>query len=159
MPITRRFILLASLLALWSPLALTGCDTNDQGEERFAGTWSFTRITTDGADVTDLVLARYEQLILTFVPDEDRFVLFGDVEGTAEDLRLEGFFSVSESSDALRLEFDSVDDAFLFVSLDFQFLGTDEVRLVAEDGDAIVMSTLLDIDFGDVEEVRIILMR
>lgn len=149
-----------SALALLGCLLVVGCDAEDPEEALFEGTWRFAEvaISTDGdddlVDVTSLVLAPYNDLLITFLEGDDRFTLVGDIEGTQEDLRLHGAYSAT--SDELQLTFDTSSQPILAA---YAFTGERAVDLVAEDVDAEAWEALFGLNFGDLETMRIVLSR
>lgn len=147
---------LLAAFALCLALACTACDPVEDLESDFEGVWSVTRVETEDADISALVLARYLHLYFSFdaEPEGDRFTVYGDIEGTNQDLEVAG--SYSATARVLRLRAPALPGT---LTATYDFVGNDEMELVTEGGDAALWGILFGIDLRTTDEVRVSLRR
>lgn len=143
----------AVLLAI---LLLAGCDLSEDDSDAalFDGTWRLVEAGSLQTDFTALVLARYDDVVVTFVEDEDQFTMLLDVSGTPDDEVFNGRFDVDSDDREIDLSSTLFPRSFEF---DYDFINVEEVVLTSDDGE-VILETLFGIEF-DVEDLILILER
>ncbi len=146
----------ALLPALLILLTLPGCDSDGDGEDAafFGGSWELTEIVADQDDLTALVLARFNEVIFTFVEDTRTFAFLADVEGTGEDVVITGAFQVDDADSFLILTSNALPNP---VILRYQIFGDRVVFTARQNRD--LLDLLFDLDLGRVDEVIFVVDR
>ena len=149
----RTPILLALVGAL---LFAAGCDLQEDDSDAvlFDGTWRLVEAGSLETDFTALVLARYDDVVITFVEEEDQFTMLLDVSGSPDDELINGTFGVDSDDREIDLSSAAFTGTFDF---DYNFVNADEVVLSSDD-DEPVLETFFGIDL-DVEDIILILER
>ena len=143
-------------LLLVAVLFLPACDSVIDYEDDFEGSWRIGKVEVDDADFTAQVEALFRDLVISFVaePEGDRFTIFGDVEGTSENLSITGSYNATD--DVLRLM------ATVFpepLDADYDFVSNDEIELETEGDDTELWGLVFGLDLRATDEIRIVLTR
>lgn len=137
-------------------LFASGCDLQEDDSDAalFDGTWRLVEAGSLETDFTALVLARYDDVVFTFVEEEDQFTMLLDVSGSPEDDLIDGTFDVDSDDREIDLTSSVFPGTFDF---DYNFVNSNEVVLSSDDDEAI-LETFFGISL-DVEDVILILER
>jgi hypothetical protein len=135
---------------------LAGCDSTEDDSDtlRFNGTWRIVEAGSQTTDFSALVLSRYDDVLITFVADEDRFTMLLDVSGSPDDEIFSGDFSVDSDDREIDLFSSGFPGAFDF---DYNFVNSDSVVLTSDD-DEPILETLFGVDL-EVDEIILVIER
>lgn len=141
------------LTVLFACLLFAGCDFQDDDSDAalFNGTWRLVEAGSKQTDFTALILSRYDDVIITFVEDEEEFTLLLNVSGSPEDEIFSGSFDVDSDDREIDLRSAFFPQIFDF---DYDFINIDRVVLSSDDDEPII-ETLFGIDL-DVEDVILV---
>lgn len=144
---------LSSLLAV---LLLAGCDfqKDDSDAVLFNGTWRLVEAGSRQTDFTALVLARYDDVVVTFIADEKEFTMILNVSDTPDDEIISGTFRVD--SDDREIDLSSIRFLRTF-DFDYQFVNADRMVLSSDD-DERILETFFGIDL-DVDDIFLVFDR
>ncbi len=145
--------ILSLLLAV---LLLSGCDlqNDDSDAVLFNGTWRLVEAGSRETDFTELVLARYDVVVITFIASEKEFTMLLDVGDSPDDELFSGTFRVDSDDREIDLSSSLFPRTFDF---DYQFVNADTIVLSSDDNDPI-LETLFGIDL-DVDDVILVFER
>lgn len=134
----------------------SGCDHNEDDSDAalFDGTWQIVEVRSATTDFTALVLGRYDEVVVTFVEEEDDFALLLDVSDSPEDFLFTGEFDVDTPDRKVDLRSGQFPETLDF---DYRFFSQDEVELTADRTEP-VLETLFGIEL-DVDEIIILMER
>ena len=137
-------------------LFASGCDLQEDDSDAalFDGTWRLIEAGSLETDFTALVLARYDDVVITFVEEEDQFTMLLDVSGSPDDDLVNGTFDVDSDDREIDLTSSAFPGAFDF---DYNFVNSNEVVLSSDD-DEPILETFFGIDL-EVEDLILILER
>ncbi len=140
---------------LFGVLLLAGCDSaeDDFETERFNGTWRLIEAGSRSTDFSALLLSRYDGVLVTFVAEEERFILLLDVSGSPEDEVFNGEFNVDADDSELELFSAQFPEPFDF---DYEFVN-DHLVLTSDD-DEPILETFFGMEL-EVEEIILVLER
>ena len=146
----NRMRLLSSALVV---LLIAGCDfqKDDTDAVLFNGTWRLVEAGSRQTDFTALVLARYDEVVVTFIEDERDFTMILNVSDTPDDEILNGTFSVDSDDREIDLSFSNIAASFDF---DYQFVTSGKVVLSSDD-DEPILETLFGIEL-EVDDVFLV---
>ncbi len=105
-------------------------------------------------EFTALVLARYDEIVVTFIADQDEFTMILDVSGSPDDDIFNGTFRVDSDDREIDLLSTQFPRTFDF---DYEFIDADKVVMTSED-DEPILETLFGIEL-DVEDVFFVFER
>lgn len=137
-------------------ILLPGCDfEKDDGDEiLFNGTWRLVEAGSRQTDFTELVFARYDVVVVTFIADEEEFTMILNVSDSPEDEIFNGTFNVDSDDREVDLSSGLFPRTFDF---DYQFVNADELVLSSDD-DEPILETLFGIEL-DVEDIFLVFER
>lgn len=138
---------LSTLLAV---LLLAGCDfqKDDSDAVLFNGTWRLVEAGSRQTDFTALVLARYDDVVVTFIAEEREFTMILNVSDTPDDEIINGTFGVDSDDREIDLSSALFPGTFDF---DYQFIDADRMVLSSDDNERILQTFFgIDLDVDDV---------
>lgn len=144
------------LLTLLAVLLLAGCDSqqDDSDAVLFNGTWRLSEAGSRETDFTELVLARFDDVVVTFIAEEDEFTMILTVSDTPDDEIINGTFRVDSDDREIDLSSTHFPRRFDF---DYQFVNADRVVLSSDDNEPI-LETFFGIDL-DIEDIFLVFER
>lgn len=148
--------LIRILPLLFGAFLLAGCDSTEDDADTllFNGTWRIVEAGSQTTDFSALILSRYDDVLITFVADEDRFTMLLDVSGSPDDEIFNGEFDVDSDDREIDLFSSRFPGAFDF---DYSFVNSDRVVLTSDD-DEPILETLFGVEL-EVDEVILVIER
>ncbi len=148
--------LIRTLPLLLGVVLLAGCDSADDDTDAllFDGTWRLVEAGSESTDFSALVLSRYDDVLITYVADEDLFTLLLDVSGSPDDDIFNGEFSVDGDDREIDFFSSQFPETFDF---DYEFVNSEKVVFTSDD-DEPILETLFGVEL-DVDEVVLVFER